>query len=288
MIKRPLPLISLLAYALVLFKVMVLKDMPNIRIGYLMINFGGTREGSPNFVPFRTIWPYLRGDGGLIIAGVNLLGNIGLLVPIGFILPFLFPNLNAKKALIWAVVSGMVIETAQVLLAVGIFDIDDVILNGLGVMLGFWFQRPFVRWFPTFKARAWAIIIALSVMVAAIYALGLFLQGGKRPTRPRPDVHVALPDSSSAKRNDATSLPDPCGGTGGTGRIVTVGAQEITIRSKKGVDQIIHFTKDTKIGSASGPATVTDLRAGQGVTIVTTDDSGSDHMVAALVLICNG
>ena len=60
--KRLLPSILLLAYGAILVKVMVLKDVPMIRIGPVMLNFGGTQVGDPNYIPFKTILPYLLGD----------------------------------------------------------------------------------------------------------------------------------------------------------------------------------------------------------------------------------
>lgn len=137
--KRLIPVVFLLVYCVILIKVLVFKDIPMVRIGSLMLNFGGTNgDNPPNFVPFKTILPYLLGNKGWIIAGLNLLGNIALLVPLGLILPFIYVNMTWKRSLIIAFLAGLTIEVMQVVLQVGIFDIDDVILNGLGVMIGYW------------------------------------------------------------------------------------------------------------------------------------------------------
>ena len=188
MMKRPLPAVLLLVYALLLFKVMVLKDMPMIRIGHLMLNFGGTHDGAPNFVPFRTIGLYMRGGGGWLIAGINLAGNIGLLVPVGFLLPFVFPVMGWKKVLVCAVASGLMIEGLQVLLHVGIFDIDDVILNALGVLLGYGLQNIFVRLFHTTTSRALALGAIAVIVIAAVYLIAYAMQGGREPVRPEHGV----------------------------------------------------------------------------------------------------
>ena len=136
----------LIAHSAILIKVMVFKDLPLIRIGPLMLNFGGTHNGPANLVPFKTILPYLLGKKGLIIAVINLIGNIVLLVPIGFLVPIVFRNMTWKKTLVPAISAGFVIEAMQALLHVGIFDIDDVMLNGLGVMVGYWALRLLQRW----------------------------------------------------------------------------------------------------------------------------------------------
>lgn len=135
---RLIPAGILAAYSALLIKVMVFKDIPLIRVGHLMFNFGGAdANGQANLVPFKTILPYLLGYKGWIIAGINLAGNVGLLVPIGFLLPFVYRDVTWKKSLILAAAAGLAIEGLQVAFRVGIFDIDDVLLNALGVMIGY-------------------------------------------------------------------------------------------------------------------------------------------------------
>lgn len=73
-----------------------------------------------------------------MIVGLNIGGNIALLVPVGFLVPLIYKEMNWKKSLVLAVAVGLAFEVTQVVLQVGIFDIDDVILNGLGVMIGYW------------------------------------------------------------------------------------------------------------------------------------------------------
>lgn len=112
-----------------------------------MLNFGGAdANGEANFVPFKTILPYLFGYKGLIIAGINIVGNIVLLIPVGLLVPLVYRNIAWKGAFLVAVAYGLVIEGVQVVLRTGIFDVDDVILNGFGVMIGYWISVSFLRW----------------------------------------------------------------------------------------------------------------------------------------------
>jgi glycopeptide antibiotics resistance protein len=172
--KRLISICILIVYGALLVKVMVFKDMPTIRIGQLRFNFGGADGGHPaNFVPFKTIVPYLFGDQGLVIAGANLLGNIALLVPIGLLAPFVFRNMTWKKSLTLAVAAGLVIEIMQAALRLGIFDIDDVILNAIGVMAGYWTFVVLAKWVGSKKYKHIAIvaIIIIFTIVAVLYAL---------------------------------------------------------------------------------------------------------------------
>ena len=162
--KRSLSALLLLAYGFLLFQLMVLKDVPLIRIGSLMLNFGGTQEGPPNLVPFKTIGPYLLGKKGLIIAGINLLGNIVLLVPAGILIPLAFRGVSWSRTILLAFAAGTFIEGMQVVLHVGIFDIDDVILNGLGVIAGYGMYVLFVK----NRQRMQPALIIVSLLIAEI------------------------------------------------------------------------------------------------------------------------
>ncbi len=125
---------------------MVFREIPVIRIGHLMLKFGGSdANGQSNFVPFKTIWPYLLGRSGWLIASANIIGNIALLIPFGFLAASVYRNMTFKKCLVLAVLVPVAIEGVQVVLKTGIFDIDDVILNGLGVVIGYFIFKAFAR-----------------------------------------------------------------------------------------------------------------------------------------------
>ncbi len=93
-----------------------------------------------NFIPFKTIAEYIQrySDGYWRLSTVNLLGNLALFVPMGMALPYLFKKLNRFWKVVLCVL-GMVVfvEIAQGLLRVGSIDIDDVIFNVSGAMVGY-------------------------------------------------------------------------------------------------------------------------------------------------------
>ena len=67
-------------------------------------------------------------------------------MPIGFLVSFVYRKMTWQKSLAVAVAVGLAIEGMQVVFRVGIFDIDDVILNALGVMTGYWVFTILVKW----------------------------------------------------------------------------------------------------------------------------------------------
>lgn len=136
--KRLLAIILLVVYYIILIRILVFKNLPMIQLGGLRLKFGGTHEAPTNLVPFKTILSFLFEGKGFIIGGLNIVGNIILFVPIGFLFPYVYKHMTWKKTLALAVAAGLIIEGMQAILQVGIFDIDDVILNGLGVIIGYW------------------------------------------------------------------------------------------------------------------------------------------------------
>lgn len=70
-----------------------------------------------------------------------VLGNVVMFIPFGF-LGWVFPQLNNLKNLIITFVSVIVIvEALQYFSRLGVFDVDDVILNTFGVFLGWQMKR---------------------------------------------------------------------------------------------------------------------------------------------------
>lgn len=171
--KRLIATFILIAYSAALIKVIVFKDVPLIRIGSLMINFGGSHEGPANLVPFKTILLYLLLEKRLMIAGVNLVGNVVLLMPIGFLIPFACRNMTWKKSFALAVAAGFAIEGMQAVLRVGIFDIDDVILNGLGFILGYWAFTILAKMVRSMKPKNITSTAVMVLAAAAFYGVAV-------------------------------------------------------------------------------------------------------------------
>ncbi len=93
-----------------------------------------------NFVPFETILRYINYsqyfNWDIII--VNLLGNLLIFTPMGFLLPLL--SKKFRKA--WVIIclgffASLAVETIQFIFTVGSADIDDLILNTIGAWLGY-------------------------------------------------------------------------------------------------------------------------------------------------------
>jgi glycopeptide antibiotics resistance protein len=90
-----------------------------------------------NLIPFHTIRIYL-GNLGSPFWMRNLFGNLGLLFPLGVLGPVALPALGRwwRVALV-AFVFSATIEFIQLFIPDRSADVDDVIVNVIGALLGF-------------------------------------------------------------------------------------------------------------------------------------------------------
>lgn len=92
-----------------------------------------------NLVPFREIerfWTYRRILG--IHSFYNLVGNVVGFIPAGFFIPILWEKKKGFFFTFWVTFQmSFFVELTQLLLKVGSFDVDDLILNTLGGVLGY-------------------------------------------------------------------------------------------------------------------------------------------------------
>lgn len=79
----------------------------------------------------------------------HIAGNILLFCPLGFLVPLLYPRC-ARLVQIGALAFGssLLLEGIQLVTGLGGFDVDDLILNVLGGLLGWLAYRLLRRLFP--------------------------------------------------------------------------------------------------------------------------------------------
>lgn len=72
--------------------------------------------------------------------GSNLIGNIALFAPFPIFLSFFFKG-NSRQLLLITFCCSCLIELLQFIFIIGVADIDDVLLNTTGAVLGLYFSR---------------------------------------------------------------------------------------------------------------------------------------------------
>lgn len=97
-----------------------------------------------NFIPFKTIRAYFHYSGFLYVCS-NILGNVILFLPFGFFLPTLYKKAQKLTyTLRNTIMFSIFIEFIQFFIGRSV-DIDDVMLNTLGGVLGYLLFRRWSR-----------------------------------------------------------------------------------------------------------------------------------------------
>ena len=105
----------------------------NGQVQPLIINMSSIQPLRVNLIPLVNILDYdIKRE-----AAINILGNISMFMPTGFIMPILFKQLDCFwKVLLAGAGLSFVIEMIQLLFPGSVTDIDDLILNTAGVAIG--------------------------------------------------------------------------------------------------------------------------------------------------------
>ena len=110
--------LSFIIYILCLFQVVTFQDNNNI--------------SSNNLIPFREMFRY---DFGSRLFLKNVLGNIIMFLPYGFFTSYFLSEKKLLPIFILTVVTSLTIESTQLMIG-RVFDIDDILLNIVGGVLG--------------------------------------------------------------------------------------------------------------------------------------------------------
>lgn len=101
------------------------------KIGSLTIGYTAKQADMISLIPFYFLFD--RYDGWL----TNIIGNIAMFIPVGIVWPICFRKLDSIKKTIFAgMVFTLSIELTQLLCPERHTDIDDLILNSSGVVIG--------------------------------------------------------------------------------------------------------------------------------------------------------
>ena len=112
---------------------------------------GSSGDGGLGLIPFATIGPVLGGNAHPYATRIAIL-NVFVLSPAGVYLPLLFRSLRGRRGLVvLAVAGGLSVEAGQLAISTVLgfhyrtIDVDDVILNTIGIVVGWLVLRVALR-----------------------------------------------------------------------------------------------------------------------------------------------
>ncbi len=171
--------IFLTLYILLFFYALIFKYISPLDL------FSSDREyvRSINVIPFHTIYSYLSGSLNVspVIVVSNILGNIILFVPLGLYLQLLKKTKKIWISILIIFFTPLFVEMFQFIFGLGAADIDDIILNCSGGLIGILVYR----WLYAFlkneeKVRtaivlSGFIIILIPVLITVMFGFGFRL-----------------------------------------------------------------------------------------------------------------
>ncbi|WP_232695430.1 VanZ family protein [Brevibacillus daliensis] len=137
---KAVTLIIMIAYLYILTNLVFIR---NHTIEMIISQFNWKIENyqwlSVNFIPFKTISYYLFvSDVPVFVRVENVIGNIIAFVPFGFLLPLLSKKFSKLSSVTIATFClSLTYEILQFLFSLGSFDVDDLLLNTIGGLVGY-------------------------------------------------------------------------------------------------------------------------------------------------------
>ena len=132
--------IIFVVYLIVVIKVIIFKyPIEHLKAIAATWEKGVILEGldTANFTLFKTIRMYINYSYKLN-SFENLVGNVVVFIPFGFLIPYVLKRgRNFFVMLINAFLFVLGIEVFQLFSAFGAFDVDDILLNCVGAVLGY-------------------------------------------------------------------------------------------------------------------------------------------------------
>ena len=116
---------------------LILVNLTIFKYGYLTLDFD--IRFYINDIPFvETVKMFTNEFSDIHIALYNVIGNILLFIPLGFCIPLFFNKKNKlSKVILYGFTASLTIEVLQIFTPFNTTDIDDIIFNTLGSILGF-------------------------------------------------------------------------------------------------------------------------------------------------------
>ncbi len=153
---KELMMLIFAVYILCLFQVVTFQD--------------DTSWASNNFIPFKEILRY-NISSRLFIK--NVLGNMIMFLPFGFFVSYFLKSEKIYMPVILTIIASLSIELVQ--LAIGrVFDVDDIILNLLGGIMGYFIYsviRIIGEGLPGFCRKDWFLNILTVLLFAGLVTM---------------------------------------------------------------------------------------------------------------------
>lgn len=127
-----------------------------------------------NFVPFKEMFRYSFGSRLFV---KNVLGNLLMFVPFGFFTSYILKASKARLIIFLTLLTSVTIEITQAIIG-RVFDIDDILLNIVGGLIGYIIYRVLDKIKKTLpdwtnKPYLYSIFLIIAILLFIIFTIFL-------------------------------------------------------------------------------------------------------------------
>lgn len=145
---------------------------------FYVVTFQDVSWSTSNFIPFKEIFRYDIGSRAFF---KNIAGNLIMFIPFGFFASYYLKPKKVGPIFLLSALLSTVIESTQLLIG-RVFDIDDIILNVVGGLLGYLIYSN-LHWIeehlPKALKKEWIYnIIMIIIIVVIVVYFGRIIIGG--------------------------------------------------------------------------------------------------------------
>ncbi len=126
--------INVLFYAIAAFYAFMMADLL-FRFNYIF-DAERTITRSYNLIPFKSIMVFIGGGVFSSHDASNIFGNIVLFIPLGVYVRAIRKHSGFLKSLLTVIITVVAVEIIQFAFGLGAGDVDDIILNSFGGLIG--------------------------------------------------------------------------------------------------------------------------------------------------------
>ena len=141
---------------------------------FRVVTFQDVSWSSSNFIPFEEMFRY---EFGTKLFYKNVVGNMLMFIPYGFFISYFLKIKKPWLVLFLTTLVSITIEITQLLIG-RVFDIDDIMLNIVGGLLGFILYYLFVKIKSKIgllqKQYIYNIIMVIILLIIVLYLCGVF------------------------------------------------------------------------------------------------------------------
>ena len=137
---------------------------------FYIVTFQDVSWSTSNFVPFKEI---LRYNFGSSLFFKNVLGNMLIFMPFGLFISYILKSKKIFPITLITLITSITIETTQLIIG-RVFDIDDILLNVLGSLFGYYLFVLIEQIIPSKlkNEKVYNIILLLVIIFGIIYLGG--------------------------------------------------------------------------------------------------------------------